>query len=56
MDAKDSFVVFLLLSSLGLFGSLTYCVWSLEALDTVNRMRLYSVAIAMHVRPRPWDI
>ena len=29
MDAKDSFFVFLLLLlSLGLFGSLTYCVWN----------------------------
>ena len=31
MDAKDSIVVLLLLSSLGLFGSLTYCVWSKQS-------------------------
>ena len=28
MDAKDGLVFVLLLLSLGLFGSLTYCVWN----------------------------
>ena len=31
MDAKDCIMVFLLLQSLGLFGSVTYCVWSKQA-------------------------
>ena len=31
MDAKDSIVVLLLLLSLGLFGSLTYCVWNKQS-------------------------
>ena len=31
MDAKDSIVVILLLLSLGLFGSLTYCVWNKQS-------------------------
>ena len=31
MDAKDSIVVFLLLLSFGVFGSVTYCVWSKQA-------------------------
>ena len=31
MDTKDSVVVFLLLLSLGLFGSVTYCVWNKQA-------------------------
>ena len=31
MDTKDSIVMFLLLLSLGLFGSVTYCLWSKQA-------------------------
>ena len=31
MDTKDCIVVFLLLQSLGLFGSVTYCVWNKQA-------------------------
>ena len=31
MDAKDCIVVILLLLSLGLFGSLTYCVWNKQS-------------------------
>ena len=31
MDAKDSIVVILLLLSLGLFSSLTYCVWNKQS-------------------------
>ena len=31
MDTKDCIVVFLLLQSLGLFGSVTYCVWNKQS-------------------------
>ena len=31
MDIKDCIMVFLLLQSLGLFGSVTYCVWNKQA-------------------------
>ena len=31
MDTKDSIVVLLLLQSLGLFGSVTYCVWNKQS-------------------------
>jgi len=31
MDTKDCIVVFLLLQSLGLFGSVTYCVCSKQS-------------------------
>ena len=31
MDAKDCIVVFLLLQSLGLFGSVTYSVWNKQS-------------------------
>ena len=31
MDAKDSIVVLLLLQSLGLFGTVTYCVWNKQS-------------------------
>ena len=31
MDAKDGLVVFLLLQSLGLFGTVTYCVWNKQS-------------------------
>ena len=36
MDAKDSIVVILLLLSLGLFGSLNYCVWNKHASELVD--------------------
>ena len=36
MDAKDSIVVILLLLSLGLFGSLNYCMWNKQASELVD--------------------
>jgi len=31
MDTKDGIMVLLLLQSFGLFGSVTYCVWSKQS-------------------------
>ena len=48
MDAKDSIVVILLLLSLSLFGSLTYCVWNKqsqlasELVDLQNKLQVQS--------------
>ena len=54
MDAKDSVVVILLLLSLGLFGSLTYCVWNKqsqlasELVDLQNKLQELQNQVALN--------
>ena len=53
MDAKDSIVVILLLLSLGLFGSLTYCVWNKQSQlaseldDLQNKLQELQIQVAL---------
>ena len=39
MDAKDSIVVFLLLLLFGVFGSVTYCVWSKQLASELDDLQ-----------------
>ena len=54
MDAKDSIVVILLLLSLSLFGSLTYCVWNKQSQlaseldDLQNKLQELQIQVALN--------